>query len=86
MGDRQGDLRSLPDMGDPDHMKKYDRYHRPVVARPGIVSPSKGRKQFVYSVRLGDTEIAQLNKVVRKTGRTASDIFRAALAAYMEED
>lgn len=60
---------------------KFDRYHRPVVARPPT-----DPKRLVFSVRLGDNDVAKLNRVIRETGRTASEIFRAALAEYMERD
>lgn len=58
----------------------YDRYHRPAVAR--ATQPKQLR--HVYSVRLDSVELEALNRHVRATGRSASDIFREALREYLE--
>ena len=60
--------------------QQYDRYHRPVLDRP-----NEGQAlRHVYSVRLSPSEVEALNQIVRRTGRRASDVFRDALAEYMD--
>lgn len=58
----------------------FDRYHRPVLEGPPHPEPPK----HVYSVRLSRVEVAALNEHVRRTGQRASDVFRDALAEYLE--
>jgi hypothetical protein len=54
---------------------------RPVLERPKKTEPLR---PFIYSVRLSEDEIARLNRFIRSSERTASDVFRDALTEYLE--
>lgn len=50
-----------------------------------LARPDESLYPAVMAVRLTHRQVEAVNKMVKQEGRTASDIFRAALDLYLDE-